>query len=289
MRRLTIARALDDYVAERAGAVIAAERLTVAAKRLKAALGSVPAGDRKALAAAVARYVARRSKDKAAPGTVARDLVVLRAAVRHAWKAGRLDAPPYIAMPAAGRSRQRWLTQTEAKALLKHCESGVYLFALIALTTGARLSAILELTRDRVDLQQRTIDFRSPHPKAHRRKHRAVVPIAEPLYRELLRERKAQRRHHLHARKGYVVPFGEGRQARRLLRVAATEAGLEGVTPHVLRHTAATWMLGEGGVPLIIASAMLGHRSTLITEQIYAHLTAHHLTDAANLLGDMVR
>jgi hypothetical protein len=42
----------------------------------------------------------------------------------------------------------------------------IRLFLPIGLATGARLAAILELTWHRVDLEQRIIDLRSPHPLA---------------------------------------------------------------------------------------------------------------------------
>jgi integrase len=281
-----VGRALDAYVAERADIVIDSGRLKRAARRLKggagAALGKVDAASRTALAAEVKAYTARRRKTVTG-STVRRELIVLRAALRHAWKAGRLAFPPYIAMPEAGPHRQRWLPRGEAQALLRCCDPAVYTFALIALCTGARLSAILELTWDRADLERRVIDFRAPHPKASRRKHRAVVPIADVLHREL---RKDWRR--LKPRgDDRVVPLS-ARRVQRLIRAAAEEAGLEAVTPHVLRHTAATWLLADGAVPLLMASGMLGHRSSLITEQVYTHLTAGHLTEAANVLGDMV-
>lgn len=291
-KRLTIARALDDYVAERAPAVIAVARMQRAAALLKRAVGTVNASDRKAVAASVVRYTELRRgrrKKKISDATIGRDLIVLRAALRHAWKGGRLLNAPYVAIPPAAHPRQRWLTVAEAKALLHQCETETYLFALLAFTTGARLSAMLELTWDRIDLERRIIDFRAPHPLAHRRKHRAVVPIAEPLHRELMRAYDVSRRQRKRRRPDHLFSFGSGREARRRLGAAAADAKLKGVTPHVLRHTAATWMLGEGGVPLLMASAMLGHRSTLITEQVYTHLTAFHLRAAANLLGDMVR
>jgi integrase len=49
-------------------------------------------------------------------------------------------------------------------------------------------------------------------------------------------------------------------------------AGLVGYTPHSLRHTFATTAL-EAGVPINVVSSILGHASTAVTTEIYAHVT----------------
>ena len=70
-----------------------------------------------------------------------------------------------------------------------------------------------------------------------------------------------------------VVEF----RGRPVLRVskgfhnAARDAGLEKVSPHVLRHTAITWA-AQAGVPFFDIAAYFGV-STRIIESVYAH---HH-------------
>lgn len=64
-------------------------------------------------------------------------------------------------------------------------------------------------------------------------------------------------------------------------RKAVKRAGLgSDVTPHALRHTAASIMVKS--VPLIHASKMLGHSNTKITEAVYVHLLADDLRSAAD-------
>lgn len=276
---ITIADALDSYAADRRPIIVDVARLERAAERLRRSIGDIDIADRIALVGAVGRYTAGRRADGVADATIRRDLIVLRAAVRGPWKRGEMPYPPYVALPAASPGRQRWLTPDEARGLLAQCAGHLRTFVLLALLTGARRSAILELTWDRVDLGRGIIDYRCPHPRAARRKSRAVVPIAPVLRREL--ERRRPKKVGDLAR---VVPLAPW-QVDRHMRAAREAARLPDVTPHVLRHTAATWMLGDGAIPLPQVSRMLGHRSTLITEQVYAHIQAGHLVCAAELLG----
>jgi len=52
------------------------------------------------------------------------------------------------------------------------------------------------------------------------------------------------------------------------------------VTPHVLRHTFASWAV-QAGVPLVVVARVLGHATTATTE-VYAHLTPSHLQDGVS-------
>ena len=83
-----------------------------------------------------------------------------------------------------------------------------------------------------------------------------------------------------------VLVDGRGRRfssarIRAAIAAAARQAGLaRHVTPHMLRHTAATMLL-ESGTDIRIVQRLLGHRS-ILTTQIYTHVSDRALRAALN-------
>jgi integrase len=148
------------------------------------------------------------------------------------------------------------------------------LFILIALYTGARSGAILELTWDRVDLETRRIDFGAGRGL----KRRSIVPINDELFDVMVNAFDA-------ANCKWVISHGARRLAsiRHGFRMAVADAQLKDVTPHVLRHTAASWML-QAGVPIEEVAAYLGN-SKEIVRRVYGHHSPTYLQGASQALS----
>lgn len=282
----TIAEILDGYLADRKPEVRSYETLEVCAKALKRHLGDLQPDH---LTKERARFYARRRavegyevgppnarrRKPVLPGTVIRELVMLRIALRWATKAKWIAEAPYIPVPPQPPPRDRWLTREEADRLLAGAQAmHVRVFLTLALHTAARAGALLELTWDRVDFAAGLIDLGA----APGGKGRAVVPINRVLRPALEQARAA-------ATCPYVVEFGGGRvlSVKTGTRAAARRAGLADVTPHILRHTAATWM-AMAGVPMRKIATYLGHSNERTTELVYAKYGPDYLREAAKAL-----
>ena len=167
------------------------------------------------------------------------------------------------------------LTKEQAKGLLNVCsQHHLRIYILLALSTGARNGALLDLTWDRIDLSSRLIELRTEHMV--NKKGRATVPINNGLY-ELLKddERYCE----------YVVHWG-GRKVssvKKALKRLATKVGLPWLSPHVFRHSAAVWM-AESGVPMDEIAQFLGHSNVEITRKVYAKYSPDYLRNAAKAL-----
>lgn len=185
---------------------------------------------------------------------------------------------PAIERPAKPDPKNRYLTRDEAQRILAaaksfHLKTAIHLM----LGTAARVTAILELTWDRVDMDRRLIYLRDPDDKV-KRKGRAIVPINKTLM-IALREAKAG------SLSDYVVEWaGEPvKSLKRGIATAARIANVPDVSAHVFRHTAAVWM-AEAGVPMDEISQYLGHSNVEITRRVYARYSPDHLRKAADAL-----
>lgn len=217
------------------------------------------------------RYAAGRKAN-----TVRKELEVVRAALNF----HKRGAQAVFELPSPPPAKERYLTRDEAKALLKACRRFPHVRAFIALSlaTAARQSALLELTWDRVDLDRRRITLALGNAEDESRKRRATVPMNRRAYRYLRVMRQAATCNH-------VIEWGGHRvlSIKKGFAGACERAGVKGVTPHVLRHTAASWM-AERGVDMFRISRFLGHSDTKVTERRYAKLHPDFLSDAADAL-----
>jgi site-specific recombinase XerD len=233
----------------------------------------------------------RRSKQPA-EASYYRRFTLLRRFFR--WLSQRSGTPdPFLNLepPPKPQQEANWLTPDQFAQLLAAAgtpsrrrpglaeRDQLVLLALV--TTGLRRSELLA-----VDWQD--LDLGSDHPSLLVRRGKGGKPRRQPLLPELAAR--------LTSRRALLAPSPSdpvfcGLEGKRLhtgilaliIRRAAERAGLDQVSAHTLRHTAATWLRQETGDARLVA-AYLGH-ADLSTVSRYAHVAEHELHDAARSIG----
>jgi integrase len=165
---------------------------------------------------------------------------VLRAAINLAHRNGRLTWPVALELPERPEPKERWLSRKEAAAIIRAArtpQARLYLphFILIGLYTGRRKEAILSLRWPQVNLEARTINFDIGGRKRTNKK-RGIIPIPPRLLPHLHRLRKRG------TDLGYVLHINGERikDIKKGFAAACDRAGIADVTPHTLKHTAAS-------------------------------------------------
>lgn len=215
------------------------------------------------------QYIQLRESQGRKLGTIHTELSHLRS-VLNGVKAGG-----DVVRPSRPPPRTLYLTKEQARALIDATSGHLRLYIVLALSTGARNGALLDLTWDRVDLQRRLLELRTEDMA--NRKGRATVPINTMLYETLSA---------VEHKEGHVIQWmgNKVESVKKSLKRAALKAGLPPwVSPHVFRHSAAVWM-AEDGVPMEEIAQYLGHSNTEITRRVYARFSPDYLRNAAKAL-----
>jgi len=174
--------------------------------------------------------------------------------------------------------RTRTITKDEEIRLLDNSAEHLRSIIVVALNTGMRLSEILNLHWDRVNLKTRLI-------KVDRTKSGKVryIPINDTLYCELwaIKNQNGQSSY-------LFISPSSGKQLTTIktaFNAACRRAGITGLRFHDLRHSFATRLV-EKGVDLITVKELLGHSSVKITER-YTHSYGEQKEKAVELLNDI--
>lgn len=226
-------------------------------------------------------YIAARRQISRKDGTILTELNDLSTALHWAVKRRLIDKAPYIEKPAKPDPKNRWLTEAEIQQLIAAAkEPHIKLAIMLMLSTAGRKRAILELTWAQVDFEDGSINLAKND--GTRRKGRAHVAMSQSIRTALLAAREGALTDHVIEWAGRPV-----KDIKRGFAKAVDDAGLEDVTPHVLRHTAAVHM-AKRGVSMAMIAQYLGHSDDRITQRVYARFAPEHMRLAADALDDML-
>ncbi|WP_232468783.1 tyrosine-type recombinase/integrase [Croceicoccus marinus] len=235
------------------------------------------AGIRPSLVDAEMCLAYEQKRDRSAH-TMRHELGLVKRALAWGIREGHLDKAPEVVLPPMPEATVDHLTKAQFRKLLDGCvASHIQLFAMLAVTTGGRKTALLQAKWDQVDLDRAIIDL-NPKRRTQNGKYRATVPLNDMIL-PVLREAKES------AMTDYIIEYNGNPclDIKKGFAAAAQRAGIK-AHPHMLRHSAAVWM-AEDRVPMGEIAALLGHRNINITTRIYARYHPDHLRSAARSLS----
>lgn len=223
-------------------------------------------------------YTKMRREAKKSDGTIHTELGHLRMILVWAKGMKLVSEAPAIERPQKPEPKDRYLTRAEVRKLMDGAKvPHIRLAILLMISTGARSGAALDLTWDRVDFDRGIIRLRNPFDQTAR-KTRATVPMNDTLKAELQAAYEARL-------SPYVIEWAGAKvgSIKKGIAAAAKAAELDGVTPHVLRHSAAVWLVEDGHTFEEVAQ-FLGHSDVRITYKVYARYSPTHLRKLADTL-----
>jgi integrase/recombinase XerC len=227
---------------------------------------------------AIRAWLAWLHDKKLAKSSIARKLATVRSCFRYLARLGVVEFNParQVRNPRLPKRLPSFLPKDESKGLLdaetERSDAGLRDHALLELlyATGLRVAECCGLDLDDVDRRRGAVRVMGKGGKER------VVPAGDAALEALdawLSLRGEER--------GALFTNSRGgrlgtRSVHRIVKRRARAAGIDRrVTPHTLRHTFATHMLGEGA-DLRLIQELLGH-SRLTTTQRYTHVSPEQL------------
>jgi len=237
------------------------------------------------------RYAAALHASGYAASTVARKLASMRSFYRFGQREGWVAANPArpVKSPRRTRPLPSFLTHDEILRLLNApCGESVgdrrdRAILELMYSSGVRVSELSGLDDNDLDLAGGTVRVRG---KGRRERLGIVGSHAAEAIRAWLEVRSALPRPTGTSGRQPLFRNRFGRRlsvrgVARLLEKHLATAGLSGrASPHTLRHSFATHLL-DNGADIRSVQELLGHKS-IVTTQVYTHVTTARLLDAFN-------
>ncbi len=235
-----------------------------------------------------------------APSTVKQIYLVLAGMMKYAVRDGRLSRNPCdgVQLPRLVKDRRGYLTHAQVQALAREC--GEYGDIVLFLAyTGVRWGEMAALKVGRLDMLRRRAEIAeavSPArgqlvwstPKSHSSRS---VPFPDFLSEPLAARCAGRKRDDL----VFVGPdggvlrsgnFNRRQFARGVAHMKSVDPTFPNMTPHDLRHTAASLAV-SAGANVKAVQRMLGHASAAMTLDVYADLFDEDLDAVAVALNHL--
>lgn len=222
--------------------------------------------------------------------TVNRELSSLRRIFNIALRQGWITKNPFnlgdpLIDTSAERKRERILTFEEEARILAACEKTkrCHLKPLIItlLDTGARKGETLKLVWRDIDFDRRVITFQAMNTKTLQTRRVAMTSRLFNLLQDLWQKSSRNPESRI------FDVIGDIRKSFSSVckEVGIKVGGVDGLTPHNLRHSAAVRLV-KGQIPIQLVGRILGHTRPETTYR-YLSVNEETLYEAASTLDDM--
>lgn len=233
----------------------------------------------------VRSWLASLKDDKQSPRTINRKLSSLNSYYKYLQRLGRVDKNPVKQLHAQKLPERlpSFLKEQETTLLLEELSFGAgfkgftdRMICTLLYQTGMRRNELLQLKEQDIEWALGQIRVLGKGNKER------LIPVGKPLQQELkdyiAEKRKLEQADSRHL---LVLESGEPLYAGYIYRVVKSYLGnvtsLAKKSPHVLRHTFATHLLGNGANIQAIKE-LLGH-SSLAATQVYTHNNIEQLKE----------
>jgi integrase len=293
----TVAEAIDDYLAwystnrkaltqtrgaaeahilPKLGEYLAADLTTRQLRQWLEGIARSPARARSSARMGRSNLKARQDQ-RARQATANRVLTILKAALNHAWRDGRVPSDdawrkvrPFRGVDVA---KVRYLTRDECRRLINASEPNSRRLIQAALFTGCRYGELTRLVASDLDLDSGTLLVRQT--KSGNPRHVHLNDEGRRFFEAVTAGRAGD---DLILTRPNGEAWGAAHQQRPLSKACAAAGITPAITFHILRHTYGT-MLARNGAPLQVIAEALGHADTRITHRHYAHLMPSYVAD----------
>lgn len=218
----------------------------------------------------------------------ARKVSSIRSFYNYLIKMGHLQESPVknLDLPTLKRALPKYLTLEESMKLLDSVKSQFtqrdYCMITLMLNCGMRVSELVGI--DLTDIHDDTLRLLG---KGNKERIVYLNEACQAALDEYLKVRKVPENCSRENKNAlFLSNHGKRLTTRRveqIVEASLKQAGLDGkgISPHKLRHTAATIMFQHGGVDIRVLQEILGH-SNLGTTEIYTHISNRQIQDAVH-------
>jgi integrase len=195
-------------------------------------------------------------------------------------------------------AKRHYLTAAQLEALAEACGERWWLLVMLLGYTGMRWGEMAALRAGRVVWNPETERFgilvidsvvevngvqHHGVPKNHQQRMVGVPRFLTDAVRVHLADRDDDE---LMWPTGNGTPYRVNNFRRQAFDRAAAEIGIPGLTPHELRHTAAS-LAHHAGVPDKKIQKLLGHKQVSTTQNVYTHLFGDPLDEVADAMDEV--